>query len=42
MIPVAKPYLGKLEKKFLFKEINDGWISSRGRCIKEFIIMSIK
>ena len=36
MIPISKPYVGKLEKKFLFKEVNDGWISSRGGKIKEF------
>jgi perosamine synthetase len=36
MIPVAKPYIGKLDKKMLFKEVNDGWISSRGSKIAEF------
>ena len=36
MIPVAKPYIGKLDKKLLFNEVNNGWISSRGNKVNEF------
>ena len=36
MIPVAKPYIGKLEKKILNQEVKNGWISSRGRQISKF------
>ncbi len=36
MIPISKPFVGNLEKKFLFKEVKDGWISSRGKRINQF------
>ena len=36
MILISKPFVGNLEKKFLFKEVKDGWISSRGKRINQF------
>lgn len=36
MIPISKPYIGNFEKKFLFQEVKDGWISSRGKKIQQF------
>lgn len=36
MIPIYKPYIGSLEKKYVNKCLNDGWISSRGEYIDIF------
>ena len=36
MLPVAKPFVGDLDKKLIFREINGGWVSSRGKKIREF------
>jgi len=34
--PLARPNLGKLERKFLLDAFDSGWISSRGKFIAEF------
>ena len=35
-VPVSKPYLFGNEKKYLLKCLNDGFISSSGKFVKEF------
>ena len=35
-IPVAKPFVGKLEKKFAKDALDKGWISSNGKYIDKF------
>ena len=35
-VPVNEPYLFGNEKKYLLKCLNDGFISSSGKFVKEF------
>ncbi len=38
MIPISKPFLGKLEKKYLNEALDSGWISSKGDFLNKFEI----
>jgi len=36
VVPIARPFVGQLEKKFAKDAINSGWISSNGKYIEKF------
>jgi perosamine synthetase len=36
MIPISKPYIGDLEKKYLNEALSSGWISSKGYFLDKF------
>mgnify|MGYP001045109406 CR=1 FL=1 len=36
LIPISKPYVGKLEKKYSIEAIKSTWISSTGNYIEKF------
>ncbi len=36
MIPISKPFLGDLEKKYLNEALSSGWISSKGYFLNKF------
>ncbi len=36
IVPIAKPFVGPLEKKFSKRAIDSGWISSNGKYIEKF------
>ena len=38
VLPIARPFVGQLEKKFVRDAINSGWISSNGKYIEKFEI----
>ena len=36
IVPIARPFIGQLEKKFAKEALYSGWISSNGKYIKKF------
>ena len=36
IVPIAKPFVGSLEKKYAKDAIDSGWISSNGKYIQKF------